>query len=425
MIGMTWLTLATLAVAQDGGAQAPEASAPAASAPAAAPETPTPAPSPWAQVASAPVPVAVSEAELHQLEGASLYRVGLEHSARGDFEGACLTWLQVQAGYADTTWALRAWTQMEAVAKAAPESACAGSAVPRQVVTDQTRADDGRTELIITQAVAAPLVFGLFLPGAVGGTDAPIIPVSLAFVGLGAGIGGTWALTQDHPVTEGQAMVISAGELLGALNGGMLAGTLEANERGTFASLAAGTLLGGGLGLAVSQVTTPSAGEAALVRSGATWGGYFTAISFMIEEGNSRSDFLRVAGGVDLGTAAGIGLAKWSSARGKAIDRRRVNMVNLAGYTGVVVAGGVALVLQDYIWLSQEAGAAMLAGGALAGLGVGAVLTRDGAGPDLGTAQGVLLGHDSGGWSIGTPLPLVTKGRDGYRASLPLAAGTF
>lgn len=433
-----WASLAWAqdpAVSEEAPAPPPPAGAPALPAQQEAPPAAAPAPD-QDETPLAPAPQgpdlargigAFSEAELHQLEGASLYRIGLEHSARGQFGEACQVWLQVQAGYADTAWALRAWSQMEEVAKAAPETSCSSSAAPRRLTSSAPLlVDDGRTELIVTQGVVAPIFLGVFIPGAIGGTDTPLIPVGMAFVGLGAGIGGTMLLTDQHPVTTGQAMSIYAGEVLGGWNGAMLAGALDTNTEAFFGSLAAGTALGGGLGLAVASAMQPTAGEAALARSGATWGLYYTAVSFMIvDTGDDSETFLRLGGGVDLGLAAGFALAGWADRRGYEIDRRRVNLVNLSGYTGAVVGSGVALVVNYYTFLSDSAGGAMMAGGAAVGLGLGAYLTRDGRGPALASADGVLIGHDDSGWTLGAPLPLVVPSKEGYRVTVPLAAGRF
>lgn len=371
-----------------------------------------------------PCPEPPTEAELHELEAAALYRVGLELMADGRFSEACDHWRRLSAGYGDTEWSERALQQLGDVELVASRG-CAEGLAP-QVASARPLRNEGRTELMVSQAMVGPVLFGAFVPLAFELDGGPVIPVTLGLAGLGAGIGGTWAVTRHHPVSTGQAMTLYAGEVVGAWNGAWIAAASGSEARGTFASMALGTVGGGGLGLAVAAALDPTPGEAALVRSGATWGLGFGATSFLLVPGDPdrpRSVITRLGVATDLGLLGGLALAHLTSS-GEPLSRARVNLVNLSGYAGAATGYGL-VVIAGQIWdVSSQTIGVVAVSSSVVGLIVGTVLTRDVSGPDLGS--GVALVERSGDrWVVGAPLPTVVPSGEGWTASVQLAAGRF
>jgi hypothetical protein len=267
-------------------------------------------------------------------------------------------------------------------------------------------ANSGRTELIVSQATVGPLLLGVFIPAAAQMNE-PTAPVLLAFTGLGLGIGGTYALTDRYPVTTGQAMAIGSGEIIGMLNGAAISVALD--EQAVWAGLSLGTVLGGGIGVAGAIAADPTAGQMAVVRSGATWGAYVGGVSFTIVDGSGTGeDLVRVALAADVGAISGMILAaNYDPGRG------RMNLINLSGYAGTLVAGGiVVLAVQGASTPDTSLIGAGLLLGTGAGLGAGIWLTA----PKRN-------GSDVS-WSVGGA-PRIAFDDDGLRVFAPLAQGRF
>lgn len=255
-------------------------------------------------------------------------------------------------------------------------------------------ATDGRTELIVSQGVVAPVwlatALPLYFPEATStGT------VSLAIVGgLGLGIGGTYLATQNRRVTTGQAMLVYTGEVLGVWYGAWLEGALADEFTGRPAHL--GFLVGGlgGVGAAVA-FKDASAGDVALFRSGMVWGTALGAVAVVASRTNGRG----VITGLGIGTTAGLGVAAALAPR---LDLRRgqVNTINLGGYAGALTGGAAVLLTQP----DAPGAALMIGGGMVAGLSVAAVLVsrRDRAtrtaGLNLAPPQLTMMTDRSGAW---------------------------
>lgn len=208
----------------------------------------------------------------------------------------------------------------------------------------------GRTEMLI-----AGMVFGGYaapaLTVAIGGTRittgnnlAIVIPVALAGVGLG--LLGSWVLTDDN-MKVGHSSIISGGTVWGAVAGASLAfglGLTGDEQRFTQQNTLALSLLGGGLGLGAGILTAwlndTSAGDAALVNSGALWGTLTTtllteAISFRRADHDRAFGWLTL-GGNALGLTTGALLA-W----GLETSRAQVAVVDAAGALGSVIGYGI------------------------------------------------------------------------------------
>lgn len=313
--------------------------------------------------AQEPVPAPTPE-ELHQLEAAALYEVGLVLTGRRDFEQACTAMQRLVEAYDDTPYAERATAQIALIAEADPTGPCGTTEA-------SARERSGATELAVSQSVVGPLFFAIVVPGMVGEAG-PRTRAALAIGGLGVGFGGSLLLTSRHPIGQGQAMSLYTGEVLGAWNGIGLATALALDEQAAFGAVAGGTVFGGAIGGLVAWSLDPTAGEMALVRSGATWGTWLGAVSILVAPAREHEAIPRMMVASDLGAISGAVVALYAPET----TRGRVNLINLAGYAGALVGGGAAQVILRADTDSSDLGL-FLFGGTAAGLGIGIWATRN------------------------------------------------
>lgn len=236
-------------------------------------------------------------------------------------------------------------------------------------------ATDGRTELIISQTVIWPGWFAT-APGVYTDSASPAAVGGLLIVGLGVGLGGTWALTRDRPVRESQAMMVYTGELLGVWSGLALEAIVTADERAPTGQPAhLGTVVGGMGGLAAAAIAPrASAGDVALVRSGLVWGTGLAGTSAVIGGASGpRTTFGVLYAGTLAGLGSTLALTPYVELR-----RGQVNTINLAGYAGGLVGGGVALIAQS----DERTSAGLVTVGAVAGLVTGVTIIASDGGPD-------------------------------------------
>lgn len=228
----------------------------------------------------------------------------------------------------------------------------------------------GSTELILSQAVVAPVWFAT-APSVWGRPGTSVTPaVLLSFAGLGVGIGGTYAATRRWEPSTGQAMSIYTGELLGGWYGLWIAGLADADSGTQIARSAhAGVIAGGLAGLAYGAIGKPRAGDMAMLRSGAIWGTAYGGYVAIATEPGGRGTFLSLG----LGTTAGL---LGGAALNSVVELRRgqVNTVNLGGYAGTVVGMGVAALIGQGTDLGPVGGSVIVATGTTAGLLTGALL---------------------------------------------------
>lgn len=235
----------------------------------------------------------------------------------------------------------------------------------------------GRLELVTTQAIAAPVLLGVLVPGTLfPEAPSPYPYVGGALLGLGVGIGGTLAATKGHDVTGGQATIVRWGELAGTSNAALVLDLSGANTgRAVFGGLALGLTAGAAGGIAAAVRARPSAGDASLVHSGGTWGAAEGVMLMLAVQYDGGDPTLYTVLPADVGAAVGALLAN-----NLELSRGRINTINLAGYAGAVALGGVGL-LVAYEADVRDPG--VLIGttgivGSAAGLGLGTWLTRDG-----------------------------------------------
>ncbi|MBT3218352.1 MAG: hypothetical protein HN348_04620 [Proteobacteria bacterium] len=366
-----------------------------------------------------------SEVELRELEATALFKLGLELVINEKWEEACSVLARVATFYEGTEHAGKAAEQARLIGVVNPQSSCATGVAPTPDILN-----NGQIELVVSQALTIPAFTGILLPYSVARSiNGPLIPVGLGLAGMGGAIAGTWILTNKYPVSTGQAMAIYTGEMVGAWNGGALAFAAHPRffPRSTTLPqyIGGGFLLGTGGGLAAAILLKPDAGQMSLARSGMTWGGFFTGMSLLYlppPEGLLPPVMARMLVGTDLGLALGGVLASQFD-----VGRGRMNLINLSGYVGGAVGGGVCLIVGFYSGMRQESTGVVLSVAAAGGIAVGAVLTRKMKASDMDYgASGALVGHGPEGWRIGTPVPAIQPQPDGsYGVQVPLARGTF
>jgi hypothetical protein len=172
------------------------------------------------------------------------------------------------------------------------------------------------------------------------------------------------------PVPDGRTQAIEAAGNWGSLNGGLVAGLLDANSRGTV-----GATLGAGLagivgGWALTARRSPSSGDVAVTTSGAMWG-FVTGGLALAFAGDDPDDKL-VMGTLLAATDAGL-LTMALASRRIDISRGRSLLIDAGGLVGTLAGLSIPFFME-----SEEPaayGAAGLAGLA-AGLGSAIGLTR-------------------------------------------------
>jgi hypothetical protein len=365
---------------------------------------------------SAPA-VEESQADLDTLEGQALYRLGLELVIAQNWDQACAVLTRVHQGYPDHKLALKAKDQANLIGAAHPKTNCGNAGA---------QVNQGQVELILSQSVIGPTL-GTLVPLSFNGVPLnPTVPVIGGLTGLGAGIAGTWIATNRHPVDSGQAMAVYTGELLGAWNGFALSYASHPRFFPTaqtpYQFLTGGLLVGAGGGVAAAVFLKPTDGDMSLVRTGAAWGTYLAAASFIYLPGSGAPSavMMRLLMGTDVGTVVTAVVATQIE-----VSRLRMNLINLAGYAGAAVAGGGLVIANFYAGgVSAETTGAVLAIGAVAGLGTGIHMTRNVAAGDV--AVGALLEHNDGRWKLGVPAPMALPNQyGGVTTRVSLLRGRF
>jgi hypothetical protein len=379
---------------------------------------------PAPDAAEAPAATGDETDSLPMLEAQAMYRLGLALADKQMWDEACAVYARVEEQHGDTEYAQRAAEHRAMVAQL-PEVQTCGVASSADGKGFDLGARSGDVELVVSQAVAGT-AFGaalpsLYMPNEMRGE---MIAAS-TLLGLGSGIAGSMVASKRFKVTEGQAMAVFTGEYIGAWNGGALSAILYPFGPPAPATplqyAVGGFLVGGAAGTAAAIYLEPTAADMALVRSGASWGTGMAALSFtIVYGGNERSDFARMLVGTDVGLVTGALLASKLD-----VSRGRMNLINLSGYAGGVVAFGVLGTLGLEGLESQVVGGSVLVMSGV-GLGVGAHLTRRMDETDSGGTAGVGAEYRDGRWHLGMPIPTVVPVRKGeFGLRLPLASGTF
>ena len=362
----------------------------------------------------------VTPQELHELEAAAFYKVGLELVTEGRFEEALVIFEKLQGNYADTAISGRAQQQASALALLGSEDSEAAVKIQEQARRDYEAA--GWEELALNQGLAMPLILGFLVPAASFQPDEPIVPVLMGMAGLGIGTGGAFYLDKVYELDRGHAMAVFTGQWAGLLNGYMFSAIAQPRDpRGHYQYMLGGTLVGAGAGAAFGHYLPIDSGDMALINSGAMWGGVLAATSFLFWEAEGEADgFGRLIGTMDLGmVVAGVLSTRWQT------SRKQMGIINLSGVAGGGLGFGTAILMSYYGSLNEDGAWMTIFGGAVLGAGLGAYLTRDMDGGSGSPASALVhLGED--GWSMGTPAPTLFASPSGHATwGLSFASGQF
>jgi hypothetical protein len=357
--------------------------------------------------------VPVTEAQLHRLEAAAFYKVGLELVGEGRYKDAAVLFEKLVGTYGDTDIAPRAQAQWDNLTQLA-QGGMADLAVQAAAYEEQ-----GWTELAINQGIAMPLIMGFLIPAGTTQPEEPGVPVTLGMLGLGVGVGGAYYLDKYYDLDRGHAMAVFSGEWLGVLNGVMASAIVQPRDyRGHYRYMLGGTLLGGGIGAAAGHYLSFESGDMALMNTGALWGGVLALTSFIyVDTENETAAYTRTIGAIDLGfVAAGLLSTRWKP------SRKRMAVINMSGVAGAGLGFGFGILGIFYGDLDEEAVPLLMVFSAGAGAAVGGYLSRD----RDGEAFGSILNLKNGTLTMGAPVPTPIVGPAGSRGfGFSLANGRF
>jgi len=182
------------------------------------------------------------------------------------------------------------------------------------------------------------LWLGAAIPSAAGVDEDAVYGLGI-LLGVPAGVAGAY-LISDHNMTEGRAGVIGWSGLFGTWQGLGWAGEGNADDSGILWS----GILGGLGAIAASTVITQdmyiSRGQSTVMTSASLWGGWYGVV--VGEQLDGEYDDFPLAGSL-LGSAAGFAGGILWAASGNDIERRRANLINLAGFGGAAVGLGTAV----------------------------------------------------------------------------------
>lgn len=251
----------------------------------------------------------------------------------------------------------------------------------------------GRTELMI-----GSMVYGAFggvaLSEAVGaGNNLPVLLLS-GIGGVGVGFLTSWLATKEY-VKVGHSSMIIGSAIWGTTMGAGLGLGLDLSSQYLWAA----TLLGGGLGITtgvlVARLADTSAGDAAIVNSGGTWGSVTGALLAEAISFDTRQQ--QMLGWMALGGCA-LGLATAGIiARYVEVSRGHVAIVDVGGVAGLALGFGIGWGAGGSIANGARYGLGAMALGILAA----AILARNYK-DDLPPTGG-LVTQAGGKWSLGIP----------------------
>lgn len=254
----------------------------------------------------------------------------------------------------------------------------------------------GKTQLVTAASIAGTVIGA----AAVGGsTDDGLFGTLGGVAGLAIGGAGTYFLYDDIDVGASSYIITSG--LLGAVEG-IGIGVLASDD--TDAGWVGG-LVGVGVGAGFAALTADrfrfSAGDAALLNSGGSWGVVSGLWFTQVFHASDNVSAGMVLGGANLGIIGGVLL-------GRSLDysRKHVALIDLAGLigisTGLAVHSAVVGNNEDTMVERGEQQAHFALAGMAIGLGAGAFLTRNLDAPKLPRLQPQLApaGNGAKGWVI-------------------------
>lgn len=324
---------------------------------------------------------------------------------------------------------------MDHILRRYPDSAAAATIRSRRAAPDGRRREgNGRTELIVWSTLYG-LWLGVAIPGMLGADGSEAYGLGL-LLGGPAGFGTAWRATQDSPITDGQAGIITWAGSWGTWQGFGWAHVLDvgrecetdplpgqpaqcSTDPSTEATL--GWMVGGGLAGAVAGAVAAhrldiSPGDATLVNLGSLWGTWYgfvlTVLADMEDDGGLATTLM--AGNIGAGAGALL-------ARAYPVSRSQARIASIIGVAGGLAGAGIDLIVQP-----DNAKVAIAIPAVTSALALGLAVS----GIELGGGARE-RGSEGGGaeWSLGGPLftSPVRGPSGGYRTtlSLTLLSGTF
>ena len=291
----------------------------------------------------------------------------------------------------------------------------------------------GRTELVIGAMVfggaAGPLLVASVLGDSnFGNSGLGLLVYMLSSgAGIGAGFLGSFLATRDG-VKVGMSSLMIGGAAWGTAIATSLSLGLTVPTRYVYSLAIAGSGIGMSAGFLIARKLDISAGDAALVNSGGTWG---TATGALLAQAIIRNPSASQFGWFMLGgTTAGLltgSLLAWKLD----LSRGHVGLIDVGGLagTGLGFALGYVIGVNSQSEDNIQVGARYALGGMALGLLAGAVITRKYKG-DVPPVEALLRRDGGGRWAVGLPALSIDQSQLGPgiavpRFSLTLAKGSW
>lgn len=246
----------------------------------------------------------------------------------------------------------------------------------------------GRVELVLASMLYGGAAAGALTLAIVSNYKFSVTGIGLAVLapttaaGIGLGFLASWMLTDDY-TKVGHSSIIIGGTAWGTLLGASLSLGLDLSLRNTLAVSLAGGGLGLGAGILTAWRTDLSAGQAAIVNSGGTWGAVTgalvtEAIAFSPSSHDPALGWLTL-GGTSLGLLTASLLARRFE-----ISRGHMAIIDMFGALGLGLGYGIGYTTGPRAVSgslmctngSCEGGARWALGGMAIGLVASALLTR-------------------------------------------------
>jgi hypothetical protein len=260
------------------------------------------------------------------------------------------------------------------------------AALEAQRLIDALRADrtdqSGRSELMVWGTTYG-LFLGAAIPYAFDAQDPEPYGIGL-IVGGPAGFLAARSYAKSRSLTEGQARAITFGGTWGGwqgygwsqvfelgskeecFGGGGCFRSDDADGNAAMAATIAGSLVGIGVGAALSKKNI-TAGTATTVNFGGLWGSWFGGSAAVLADASSDNTLAAtlIAGNLGI-VAAALNAPKWQ------LSRQRARLISISGVAGLLAGMGILLIAQP----DGDGSIAVPMATSAAGLALGAHWTR-------------------------------------------------
>jgi hypothetical protein len=255
----------------------------------------------------------------------------------------------------------------------------------------------GRKQLLGYGTVAAGVVSELLA----GAQTDPAYSLLAFGSGLAGGFVGIYFGT-PHDLPLGTSSLTITGSLAGGVVGGSLVATLTDHFDPSLAApaIGGGMVIGAAASYYAGRHTNPSAGDAAIINSGAVWGAVSSSLLALSFNASTQISGGIVLSGVGIGTAGGVLLQRYFT-----ISRGHAVLIDASGIAGLI--GGLATLslvsrADNASVKNDERTSNYALGGLITGLIVGGVLTRHLDEPKLAVRPALNKAPTAGGGSTTT-----------------------